>query len=201
MVHLDEIVQIRRILRVIHNIASNQSSGADPAVSAASTPLPRDDREALMDAMLTELLGSVRELRCGSMAGLMQQDMSMAQLHVLWLLEHHGAMSMSQLAEQLGVSLSNATGLMDRMVERSLIERVRVPDDRRRVFVRPAAAGRLALEQTEVIKRDRMRTVLRRLDDRQLRRAAVAFRDFRQALAAESGSAADHHHYFVDDSA
>ena len=43
---------------------------------------------------------------------------------------------MSRLAELLDVSLSNATGIVDRMEERGLVERVRVPDDRRVVLVR-----------------------------------------------------------------
>ena len=38
---------------------------------------------------------------------------------------------MSRLADVAGVSLSNATGLVDRMEERGYIERTRVPEDRR----------------------------------------------------------------------
>ena len=44
-------------------------------------------------------------------------------------------MPMSRLAEMLDVSLSNATGLIDRMEERGFVERIRVPDDRRVVLV------------------------------------------------------------------
>ena len=43
---------------------------------------------------------------------------------------------MSRLAEMLDVSLSNATGLIDRMEERGFVERIRVPEDRRVVLVR-----------------------------------------------------------------
>jgi DNA-binding MarR family transcriptional regulator len=140
------------------------------------------------------------------MAGLMRQEVSIGQLHVLWLLEHHGELSMTHLAELLGVSLSTATGLMDRMEERSLIERVRVPDDRRRVFVRPGPAGRLALEQTEGLRRERLRAILARLESRQLRRVARAARDIRSAVGegglaglAGSPAAAAHRHFFTDD--
>ena len=61
---------------------------------------------------------------------------SMTQVHVLSLLQHHGDVPMSRLADLLDVSVSNATGLIDRMEERGLVERVRVPDDRRVVIVR-----------------------------------------------------------------
>jgi DNA-binding MarR family transcriptional regulator len=156
-----------------------------------------------VDATLAEVLGLAREMRCAAMAGLMRQDVSIGQLHVLWLLEHHGELSMTRLAELLGVSLSTATGLMDRMEERSLIERVRVPDDRRRVFVRPGPAGRLALEQTEGLRRERLRAILARLESRQLRRVARAARDVRSAVGegglAGSPDAAAHRHFFTDD--
>ena len=66
----------------------------------------------------------------------------MAQLHILYTLQRNGEMPMSRLAEMLNVSLSNATGLIDRIEERGLIERTRVPEDRRIVLIRVTAAGR-----------------------------------------------------------
>lgn len=138
-------------------------------------------------------------MRCGSTERLVRRNLSMTHVHVLWLLEHHGAMAMSRLAEFLDVSLSNATGLIDRMEERGLVERVRVPDDRRVVLVRPAAGGRLALEENELVRREQMRTVLSQLDPGQLERALAAFRDIRAAIEAASGIAGqEHRHHFVD---
>ena len=60
-----------------------------------------------------------------------QGRVSMTHLHILSMLDHHGELPMSRLADLLDVSLSNATGLIDRMEERGLVERVRDPDDRR----------------------------------------------------------------------
>lgn len=168
--------------RSTDGIASGATSGADP-----------------VDAIVTELQEAIRQMRCGSTERLVRRNLSMTHVHVLWLLEHHGAMPMSRLAELLDVSLSNATGLVDRMEERGLVERSRVPDDRRVVMVRPAAGGRLALEETEIVRREQMRAVLRRLSEPQLTRALAAFRDIRAAIEAESGIAGQRHlHHFVD---
>jgi len=158
---------------------------------------PATDVETLVETILTELHGVIREVRCGSTERLVHQQLSMTQLHVLWLLEHNGSLSMSRVAEFLDVSLSNATGLIDRMEERGLVVRVRVPDDRRLVLVRPAAGGRLALEEADGIRRDRMRSVLGRLEPAQLARLAAAIRDVRGALGPELGLA-KHVHHFVD---
>ena len=152
----------------------------------------------LIDAIVTELQASIREMRCGSTERLVRRNLSMTQVHVLWLLEHHGAMPMSRLADLLDVSVSNATGLVDRMEEHGLVERARVADDRRVVLVRPAAGGRVALEENETVRRDQMRAVLGRLTPEQLSRALVAFRDIRAAIETGSGAAGQHHHHFVD---
>src|SRR5512135_1424722 len=139
---------------------------------------------SVVDAIVTELQAAIREMRCGSTERLVRRNLSMTHVHVLWLLEHHGTMPMSRLAELMDVSLSNATGLVDRMEEHGLVERVRVPDDRRVVLVRPAAAGRIALEENEIVKRESMREILGRLSGEQLARALEAFRDIRAAVEA-----------------
>jgi DNA-binding MarR family transcriptional regulator len=151
-----------------------------------------------VDAILTEVAGWMADLRCASMGRLVQGNVSLTQMHVLWLLQHHGAMSMSRLAELLDVSLSNATGLIDRMDEHGLIERVRVPDDRRIVLVRPAAAGLQAVSETETTKRERMRAVLGRLPASEQPIVLAALRSLRRALSAEAGTDLVHEHHFAE---
>jgi DNA-binding MarR family transcriptional regulator len=151
-----------------------------------------------IEAILTEVGGWIGELRCASMGRLVQGQVSMSQMHVLWLLQHHGAMAMSRLADLLGVSLSNASGLIDRMEEHGLIERERVPDDRRLVMVRPADAGMRALSETETTKRERMRAVLSHLPASERPIVLAALRSLRRALSAEIESSPVHQHHFAD---
>jgi len=139
------------MLHEMRNI-SEQSTSKD----AATVP----GKPASVDAILTEVSGWVGELRCASMGRLVQSQVSLSHMHVLWVLQHQGAMSMSKLAEFMDVSVSNATGIIDRMEEKGLIERERVPDDRRVVLVRPGPAGIRALAESETTKRERLRAVL-----------------------------------------
>ena len=145
------------------------------------------DRDELIGTILADVGWSLRELRCASTDKLVKAGVSMTQIHVLRQLEQHGTMSMSRIAELLDVSLSNATGIIDRMAERGLVERVRVPDDRRVVLVQPSDLGIQALDETEGIKLDRIRAICDRLDDVQLRRITQALGDLRLAIAAEFG--------------
>jgi DNA-binding MarR family transcriptional regulator len=125
--------------------------------------------------------------RCAGTGRLVKSGVSMTHMHVLWLLEHHGDMPMSRMAEFLDVSDSNATGIIDRMEERGLVERVRVPDDRRVVLLRIAERGMQALDETEALKQDRLQAILAHLDEGQLARVARAFDDIRTAVVAEFG--------------
>ncbi len=103
-------------------------------------------------------------------------------------------MSMSRIAELLDVSLSNATGIIDRMDEHGLVERNRPADDRRVVLIQPSELGRRALDETEGIKLDRIRSICDRLDDTQLRGIHQALADLRTAIAAEFGLGTDPAH-------
>jgi DNA-binding MarR family transcriptional regulator len=185
---------------MLHLMRSISGQRPEPATSPDGTdeadPTSDGAAEATVEAILTEVAGWVGDLRCASMARLVQSQVSMSQLHVLWLLQHQGSMTMTRLAELLGVSLSNATGLIDRMQANGLIERVRVPDDRRLVLVQPAAAGRRALSETETTKRDSMRSVIRRLSRSERPVVLQALRSLRRALSAEVESTPAHRHHF-----
>jgi nitronate monooxygenase len=101
---------------------------------------------------------------------------------------------MSRLADVLNVSLSNATGLVDRIEERGFIERSRVPEDRRVVLVRITEDGARILEENDALSDDLMRDVLRHLDPTQLQIIARAMADFRASLeTAVVGPPRDRH--------
>jgi DNA-binding MarR family transcriptional regulator len=122
------------------------------------------------------------ELRCLGSERMHRADLSMTHFHLLSMLERHGSVTMSRIAELLGVSVSNATGLIDRIEERGFVERVRVPSDRRVVHVQLTDRGRLQLHEVELFKEDMINAVLARLDERQLRRVALAMADLRGAV-------------------
>jgi DNA-binding MarR family transcriptional regulator len=148
--------------------------------------------DPLVDSIVGELHVMIGSLRCAGTGRMVKAGISMTHLHILWVLEHHGELPMSRLAELLDVSLSNATGLIDRMEERGLVERVRVPDDRRVVIVRASSQGAQMRDEIEALKQDRMRSILSRLTRTQLDRVLGALGDLRVAMADEIGP--DHLH-------
>jgi len=145
-------------------------------------------RTDLQDEIIANFREAFAELRCLGSERMHRADMSMSHFHLMSMLDRHGSMTMSRIAELLGVSVSNATGLIDRIEERGLVERTRVPEDRRVVHVQLTDMGRQTLHEVELFKEDMIHGILNRLDERQLRRVALAMSDLRAAVVDELSS-------------
>jgi DNA-binding MarR family transcriptional regulator len=147
--------------------------------------------------VVAELARTVGSLRCAGSQLLVRSGVSMTHFHVLTLLRHHDAMPMVRLAEVLDVSMPNATGIIDRMEERGLVERFRVPDDRRIVLVRPTAAGIDLVDQAELVRSEVMANAVARLTPAQLEGLRQAARDLNASIEVELASAPDRYRGLV----
>ena len=82
-------------------------------------------------------------------------DLSMPQVRVLFLLLQEGALRMSGLASTLDVSMSSATGLVDRLVDKELVSRWPDPEDRRSVLCALSEDGRELAQRLLAARRHR----------------------------------------------
>jgi len=128
MVNIDPIIVLDMMIVDRYIIHLMRTIDSPTTKRAAGAPANTD---ALLDAVVGELHEMIGMMRCAGTGRMVRSGISMTHLHILWLLEHHGDLTMGRLAELVDVSLSNASGLIDRMEERGLVERIRVPDDRR----------------------------------------------------------------------
>lgn len=146
-------------------------------------------RRRAVESVLADLGNAVGSLRCVGSQRLVRLGISMTHFHVLTLLRHHEAMPMGRLAEILDASMSSATGIIDRMEERGLVERVRVPGDRRIVLVRPTQTGLDLVDEAELVKSDVMAAAVARLTDEQLDRLADSAASLAAAITRELAEA------------
>jgi len=190
MVHVARIIGLDVMIADRYIIHSMRTI-AEPTIQATPATPPTADGAPAADALLDAVVGQLHEMvgmmRCAGTGRMVKSGISMTHLHILWLLEHHGDLTMGRLAELVDVSLSNASGLIDRMEERGLVERIRVPDDRRVVLVRCSPEGARMRDEIEAIKQDQMRSILGNLDADQLTRLLGAVTDLRGAVDQEIG--------------
>jgi DNA-binding MarR family transcriptional regulator len=144
-------------------------------------------------AIIADFRATMSQLKCASSERLLRLGVSMAQVHIMYTLQRAGEMTMSHLADVLNVSLSNATGLIDRMEERGFIERYRVPTDRRVVLVRVTPSGDAMLGEVDALSDELFRSVLGRLSSSQLRGVGHAMSALREAVDSTVEPKPDRH--------
>jgi DNA-binding MarR family transcriptional regulator len=138
--------------------------------------------DELTDRIIADFRVTIGAMKCATSERLVRLGISMPQLNIMYTLHRNGVMTMSHLADVLGVSLSNATGLVDRIEERGFIERSRVPEDRRVVLIQVTEAGTRMIQESDALSDELMRNVLARLDSAELSAIAHAVAEVRSAL-------------------
>ncbi len=95
-------------------------------------------------------------------------ELTIPQIKTLTLLRHQGPQRMGSIATYLGSTLSSSTSIIDRLVDKGLVERVPDPDDRRVVICQLTPQGQEATEQFWRIGRTRVVELAERLDIEEL---------------------------------
>ena len=121
--------------------------------------MDNETRDDLMRRMLTAIDFLNRRLYMGRAEMMGGQELTMQQVKALLLLESAGAMNMTRLAIMLDKSLSTTGSMIDRLVERNLVERRADPNDRRLVICDITERGRGLIGDTFSVGAERMRLV------------------------------------------
>ncbi len=157
------------------------------APTQTTIPPRSAERDALFDRIVTGTAAIAGHQRCAAARRLHQQGISMAHLQTLWILQDHGPQPVTHLADLLGVAVPNATGIIDRMEQRGLVERVRDGADRRVVIVRQAPDGVRAVQEMDGWRSEMLQALLVRLDTDQLVRLVGGIDDLRETIRTDEG--------------
>jgi DNA-binding MarR family transcriptional regulator len=84
---------------------------------------------------------------------LMGADLNFAELRILRMLEKDDSIPMNRFCQETMLSQPTITGVVDKLEERALVERVRSREDRREVLIAITQKGRGALERGEALHR------------------------------------------------
>ena len=115
---------------------------------------------SMTDQILFEIENGLAQQRHKWAAQCQAHGLSMTHFHILALLEAEGPTPMSRLADQLGVAFSNLTGIVSRMEERGIVERVHDAEDRRVVLAQLTPVGREVVLKVEATRLEHMRQLV-----------------------------------------
>jgi DNA-binding MarR family transcriptional regulator len=181
-------------------MVNDSPSTARPAdtSTAANSSTSRDDAfREIAEGMAT--LSSRR--RCAVARRVHHSGISLGHLQILWILQEHGPLPVSRLADWLGIGAPNATGLLDRMEQRGLVERVRDAEDRRVVLASMTDEGRAAVAEHDGWRVELVEQLLQPLPTDQLLAVAARVRRVRDEVAEPSQPESPDHHSPTDPAA
>ncbi len=167
-------------------MALNNSVGTSPS------PSPSPERQRVSAEVLDELTSWNPHDRYDEFRTWLAGSLSLVHLHVLNVLQANGPLSMSHLAEALDVSVASATGIVDRLEQRGLVERRRDAADRRVIVVHRTAAGEAVFTDLAQLRRVGLARLLQECSDEELTAILVgmrAIRRGREVLLAEAQAA------------
>ena len=140
-----------------------------------------DRRQELTDRFAESAEYLNRQLHTGRLDEWQGLDMTIPQIRTLVLLERMGPLRMGNIAIYLGRALSATTTVMDRLVEKGLVDRVADPSDRRVVICQLSESGEQAITRFWRIGRERLQIVADLLDEEQLETVVQGFELIRWA--------------------
>jgi DNA-binding MarR family transcriptional regulator len=134
-----------------------------------------EDILSLADRLFRALLPSVPD-------ELMALDVTMPQMKIMLLLYVRGPIRMTNIANDLKVTLPTATSLIEKLVDKNYVLRDTQSDDRRVVLCKLSASGRKAIAGIWISARKRSEQLLLSLDYSKLE----MFRDVLNAMMQSS---------------
>lgn len=153
-------------------------------MSPTSGQSPPDPQAEILAAMLAVNQTFVA-VATRALAGL-DPDVTLPQFRTLVLLDGHGRMTISALADALGVVPSTATRMCDRLVGKKLVRRTVDRRDRRQVTITLAEAGRRLIAESTKRRRRELARILAVLPSGEQDQLAAALRLL--VTAAEAAS-------------
>jgi DNA-binding MarR family transcriptional regulator len=128
-------------------------------------PLPASEElsDPTLDTVERLLMRSARRLLFEVGADSPLWDLPVPQIRALHMIAHRRHCAMGDLAERLGVAMSTATLLADRLEQRGWVQRVDDPEDRRVVRLALTPEGRGVVEQRRQQRRIQLQGALGRM--------------------------------------
>jgi MarR family 2-MHQ and catechol resistance regulon transcriptional repressor len=138
-------------------------------------------RADLERELLEEMANWNAKERGGAFKSWHRHSLSLVHLNVLTALESEGPLAMKRLAEAMDVSDASATGIVDRMEKRGLVERRHGTEDRRVVRVYPTPAGKQVFSDMATHRREMLAAVLKELSAEEMAALLVGMRAIHSA--------------------
>jgi DNA-binding MarR family transcriptional regulator len=123
----------------------------------------------------------------------MSLPLTIAQLKSLFFIRNQGSTSLGTLAAALGVTPTNTTGIIDRLVKQGLVSRTENPENRRMLLLRATDRGQELVVKLRERRTGYMSEVLQRMSVSELTTMAQGLASLVKAAEAQEKEVKDKH--------
>jgi len=113
-------------------------------------------------------------------------SLSVPQFRVLAFLSLHPGVSLSDVADHLGVTRATASSLVDRLVKRGLVDRLEHPQERRHIMLNLTKPGKEQLQQMREMTRQKIAELLTDFSSEELAGMSFVFGKLEQIFNMQS---------------
>lgn len=175
------------------------SASSPPSGPSGGIPLAggsHDPHDATQADALDALMRASRVITAAIVRSLASVDnaITVPQLRTLVLVGGQGPLTVTAVAEALGVNASNASRTCERLVTAGLLDRRAADEDRRRVALTLTPAGEQVVDQVMRRRRDELAQVVERMEPADRAALAQAIGTFATAAESVAGSADGEEH-------
>lgn len=115
-----------------------------------------------------------------------EPSLSVPQFRVLAYLNRYPGASLSEVAEHLGVTRATASAMIERLVQRNLIDRAEQPQERRQIMLKLTELGSDRLQQMQEVTRYKIAEQLADLTTQELADVSAGLLILEQVFKAAS---------------
>lgn len=147
----------------------------------AQTSKAKNDAEVALAVLRTMI--SIGDSTLAKVTG----RLTLTQFRTLRVIADRTPVTMSRVADELGINPSSVTRACDRLTALDLLERAQNPLNRRETLLAPTAAGRQLVERVDNDRRAMLAAVFDRMSPADRERVAGGFEHFARSAAEALG--------------
>lgn len=152
-------------------------------VTDSQRPLPPPQEEAVRAAGdLMEAMPAIMQFVRVEMRRQREPSLSVPQFRVLAFLSHNPDSSLSDVAEHIGITRATASPLIDRLVQRRLVDRREDPTERRHIRLKLTPEGHDRLEEMRYGTRQKLAELLNELTSEELEQVSTGLKHLRRVF-------------------
>ena len=121
----------------------------------------------IINELLVELFNDVLQIEEQSLKDGPISDLSITEIHTLEAIGMYDQKSMSEVAQNLKITVGTLTTAINKLIKKEYVERKRIEEDRRVVLIKLTKKGKLAYRLHDKFHKDMVNTAVDGLDDKE----------------------------------